>query len=899
MSAKIALQEFRKRRKLLLNVRYTEATTRLSGFFDFLKSTREIAKIIHIILSQFPVHNLIARCNEETPPKAGKREEIVSVGLHLMDECRNTRNKLYEIAKQFGMLPARKSRLQADAQDFVDEAMERYIEPTLDFIEERLEEAIEEEKQLRLREEEKKKISEKVDLKVVPSKEKLEKPKDHTRDKPLVERASIGAYSISDQPTDVDSLGFEPYTTAIAEFLGHGDTRPPLTMSIEGEWGSGKSSFMMQLEKKVVIKGGLIVKFSPWRHEEEKSVWAAFALEFIRQLSVKLKWCDRCKANVKLIWARFSLKNGWFDVLKFVSLLGAWVFGVITVILMFMLKWEFLPNLGASVTLKLVSIFGVVYFAGWVLKRLKEMFGNPFDLDLKKYMSTPDYVGRISFVEQFHKDFKKVVEVYAGKRKVYVFIDDVDRCMPPKAADLMQAVNLMISDNPRLIFIIGMAREKVAAGLAVKHEKLLPYITSQRTDTNHSSGLGYGYSFIEKFIQLPFNIPRPTETDIENLMDNISETHQVDRVESPSGKQIDGADKTVGVKQNIEEDLEEEKVREQRRETLRLKLAGDSPKIREIVLMVAPVFDYNPRRVKQFINLFRLRVYIASETGLFDILESETQFNRLTLEQLGKYVAITMDWPSLIADLSQDTDLLKKLFGTSEKESERESDYDQRWFKDERLMSLVEYVPDKKRDKGESLEWTQYSLLYVDVKKLLEISPPITTGEDVLQQDLETTQEKYKAFYGELLDSIKEKRPEIAREKASPQNYLSLHTGYGGIHFEWAFHGRPRSWFEVGLHFEKSSKDKNMKFFKYFVGIKDELKKSLKSLDLKFEPDWGMRCARIYVRKNESEMNKILGDWAVETMDKFYDVFKPLLDKFIKGKTGKREVDNTELENLE
>jgi len=397
-----------------------------------------------------------------------------------------------------------------------------------------------------------------------------------------------------------------------------------------------------------------------------------------------------------------------------------------------------------------------------------------------------------------------------------VFIDDVDRCVPPKAADLMQAINLMISDNPRLIFIIGMDREKVAAGLAVKHEKLLPYITSQRTDTNHSSALEYGYSFIEKFIQLPFNIPRPTESDIENLMDEISETHQLKRVESPSGKQIDGAAETVEVKQNIEEDLEAEKVREQRRETLRLKLAGDSPKIREIVLMVAPVFDYNPRRVKQFINLFRLRVYIASETGLFDILESETQFNRLTLEQLGKFVAITMDWPSLIADLSQDTDLLKKLVSTSEKDIERESEYVQRWFKDERLMSLVEYVPDKKRDKGEDLEWTQYSLLYVDVKKLLEISPKVSRVEIPPEQETLTTREKYKAFYNELLDRIKEKHPEIKRKKALPQSWLTLPIGHAYIHLEWAFHGRPRSWFEVGLHFEKAKKEENEKLIKWY-----------------------------------------------------------------------------------
>ena len=40
--------------------------------------------------------------------------------------------------------------------------------------------------------------------------------------------------------------------------------------------------------------------------------------------------------------------------------------------------------------------------------------------------------------------------------------------------------------------------------------------------------------------------------------------------------------------------------------------------VRNIVQMVAPTLEYNPRRVKQFINMFRLKALIAAETGLFD-----------------------------------------------------------------------------------------------------------------------------------------------------------------------------------------------------------------------------------------------------------------------------------------
>src|ERR1041385_268634 len=63
---------------------------------------------------------------------------------------------------------------------------------------------------------------------------------------------SILTASTGDQPTGKDTIGFTPYVKALASFLTHKQTRGPLTVSIEGEWGSGKSSFMMQLENELL-----------------------------------------------------------------------------------------------------------------------------------------------------------------------------------------------------------------------------------------------------------------------------------------------------------------------------------------------------------------------------------------------------------------------------------------------------------------------------------------------------------------------------------------------------------------------------------------------------------------------------------------------------------------------
>src|SRR5260370_20070925 len=144
--------------------------------------------------------------------------------------------------------------------------------------------------------------------------------------------------------------------------------------------------------------------------------------------------------------------------------------------------------------------------------KLKDVVGNPLEINLKKYLRSPDYEGRVAFVEQFHADFKKIVDAYAGKEKVFVFIDDLDRCEVPKAAELMKAVNLLIADDPRLIFILGMDRDKVAAGLAVKDEKKLPYLSPESQATNNEPPAerrlcpDLPQNFLPKLIQLPFHL---------------------------------------------------------------------------------------------------------------------------------------------------------------------------------------------------------------------------------------------------------------------------------------------------------------------------------------------------------------------------------------------------------
>ena len=326
---------------------------------------------------------------------------------------------------------------------------------------------------------------------------------------------SILNASVSDQASENDYLGFEPYVVAIAEFLTNPETKPPLTLSIEGEWGSGKSSFMKQLEKaiqeterkkfkdeinqekeelkeywekfkqekfstKILSLSSLLnnllkrlklklkiitfrppttVWFNAWRHDKAEALWAAFSLEFLRQISQirnKRDVLPVLNGKIKLLFLRFNWGQG--IVYLFYGLVGLLV--LIYLIVNLVKNIDNLLEKGAKFIAELIlqkdfniplfilrfitigsSIIGVFSI---VLRILN--VGNPKN-DLTKYLKSPKYENQIEFIEEFHADFKKIVEAFAGKNKVYVFIDDLDRCEVPKSAELMQAINMMIKPS--------------------------------------------------------------------------------------------------------------------------------------------------------------------------------------------------------------------------------------------------------------------------------------------------------------------------------------------------------------------------------------------------------------------------------------------------------------------
>jgi hypothetical protein len=375
---------------------------------------------------------------------------------------------------------------------------------------------------------------------------------------------------------------------------------------------------------------------------------------------------------------------------------------------------------------------GLLIIGGSQLAKL----GNPFETELDKILKTPGYEARVSFIEQFHKDFKKVLDAYAGKSRIYVFIDDLDRCDVPRAAELIQAINLLIDDDPRLVFILGMDRDKVAAGIVAKYTSILTYLKGPDGAQLREGfeRLQFGYDFLEKFIQIQFRLPQPRAAGLKTFLRSLGspapaalkptwrsllfrKSREIAADHESSTGLIDNDDIDAGTK------IDRRSTKINRR-AVEIQLETDSASVSDVVLMVSPVFNNNPRRLKQFLNLFRLITLICAKLGLFDEVDGKAG---LTFPQLGKFVAICMAWPGFIQEAQINKKLLASLYETAQPGSAV-----QRWMGGFRFKYLINYgVVDEHAKPLSGAD--PFNIKDLDLDSLLQVTSPVVRPKEAVQ----------------------------------------------------------------------------------------------------------------------------------------------------------------------
>jgi formylglycine-generating enzyme required for sulfatase activity len=324
----------------------------------------------------------------------------------------------------------------------------------------------------------------------------------------------MGHTILRDLPTSVDGLNFRPYVLTLAEILSSPTTDTPLTIGVFGTWGSGKTSLMSMLLKELNETTCTCVWFDAWKYNQQETLWRALLLRVLDELRRVVKAVD--PLDPKALDELEDLENSLYATVDREEM------GRIQI------DWS---QLGKGMTQGAVQI-GLSFIPGagalaGLLKGLEEVESKGAVESLVKTVQrekTRIHVEQVRFLEQFQNRFRRLAEHLIVRKndeqpgRLIIFVDDLDRCLPEKALEVLEAIKLFL-DVPGCIFVLALDREVIARGIEMKYRE------REREKGDRSEGprtaLLDGSHYLDKIVQLPFQLPPVEARDLENFVKSL------------------------------------------------------------------------------------------------------------------------------------------------------------------------------------------------------------------------------------------------------------------------------------------------------------------------------------------------------------------------------------------
>lgn len=290
---------------------------------------------------------------------------------------------------------------------------------------------------------------------------------------------------------DRDLLALESRLSSTFDILRHRNTRCPLALAVYGDWGTGKTSAMRWLETKLkewnssdnkhrgTHPRAYSVWFDPWRYHSREEVWRGIIAEVILGL-FSVAQLNRQNFLPRMVGA--AKKFGGFLGRSFLHALA---------------------NLEVTVGGK-AKVPGLAEGEASI-SASGEMFREIWDEYQKTSQPQKAYLNQFEqTLRDFVKDFLQELTLGdAAPPRLVIFIDDLDRCLPAVALEVLEALKLYLS-IPQLIFVVGLDQAVVNAVVA-KHYQ------DQGVAPEKAA------SYLHKLFQLELRIP-PSEAQMSDYM---------------------------------------------------------------------------------------------------------------------------------------------------------------------------------------------------------------------------------------------------------------------------------------------------------------------------------------------------------------------------------------------
>ncbi|GLB51065.1 hypothetical protein NBRC110019_01040 [Neptunitalea chrysea] len=115
------------------------------------------------------------------------------------------------------------------------------------------------------------------------------------------------------------------------------------------------------------------------------------------------------------------------------------------------------------------------------------------------------------------KEFKKLFKNQKSLQRIILYVDDLDRCPEQKVVEVLEAVNLLMA-YPLFVVVVGVDPRWVKNALYKQHFAQFSHVEA---DIGIIEPLEVS-NYLEKIFQVPYNLKKPEEKDINTMISNIA-----------------------------------------------------------------------------------------------------------------------------------------------------------------------------------------------------------------------------------------------------------------------------------------------------------------------------------------------------------------------------------------
>lgn len=265
-------------------------------------------------------------------------------------------------------------------------------------------------------------------------------------------------------------FGFDDFANSLVSIIEDQNLETPFTISVYGEWGSGKTSLMMTIANKL----------EPFKYENSM---------------LKLTPRYGKKPSVKTIWF-----NAW-EFQKLNTPLWTVFLNRVIMDLADMSEDEKYKQ-----RVKRLGKCFLLLSADSLLSRTMNL--KTSDLDRIKERVWKDIKKIDSLQEELSKEINEALKNDRYKRKrIAIFIDDLDRCLPEQCLEIFESIKLFFNCE-NCVFLMGVDREQIRKVFGEK------FCREEPGDEVDKKALRY----IEKFVQLEFELPPKTQEEVKEYI---------------------------------------------------------------------------------------------------------------------------------------------------------------------------------------------------------------------------------------------------------------------------------------------------------------------------------------------------------------------------------------------